>query len=119
MEGKHRGNKVVGGIISADPFLIHLAHIKPALSTERAKRWRQLSSLDSADLTMSGQHRRQRAVMATKVEHALKLPGHIFQPLNEMTRLPRFQERIIVIMTGRPVAIAPVKRPVEELGWSW
>ena len=57
--------------------------------------------------------------MAAKVERALKLPAHIFQPFNEMTRLSRFQERIVAIMTGRPVAIAPVKRPIEELGWSW
>ena len=68
---------------------------------------------------MPGQHQCQRTVMAAKVEHTLELPAYIFQPFDEMTRLSRFQKRIVAIMTGRPVAIAPVKRPIEELGWSW
>ena len=64
------------------------------------------------------QHQCQRAIMAAKVEHALKLAAHIFQPFDEMTRLSRFQERIVAKMKGGTVEIAPMKRPVEELGWS-
>jgi len=119
VERKHRGNKVIGGLIDAESLFVHLTNIQPALGAERPQTGRHFARFHSARLGMVCQHRGQRAIVAAKVEHVLKLPGHIFQPLNEMTRLPRFQKRIIVIMTGRPVAIAPVKRPVEELGWSW